>query len=234
MRNESLTSSALSPHPGGLRGTRLPSTVPSKLTARAFILKSDRAAALAAVGGRLVPPPARRVLLISSVGRDAADKIHGPVHRAEHGAPAPSPNKHARLAVSISTYCVRISPPMTTACFDWQSDHRVGERHTIHKAEHAATMSIAAALFAPEFCLEVKQPSTEEFDRRYRGAQNQIDVRMLKPPRARLASGRTAKSEVYSPGAALRRCLMPVRLIIQSSDVSTIFSKSALVRMPSV
>src|SRR5205823_12119986 len=46
-------------------------------------------------------------------------------------------------------------------------------------------------------------------------------------------AARTAKSEVYSPGAALRRCLMPVRVVIHSSEVSTIFSRSAFVRMPS-
>src|SRR6266550_6828264 len=37
--------------------------------------------------------------------------------------------------------------------------------------------------------------------------------------------------EVNSLGAAMRRCRMPVRLVIHSSDVSTIFSRSALVRI---
>ena len=37
--------------------------------------------------------------------------------------------------------------------------------------------------------------------------------------------------EVYSFAAAIRRWRMPVRLVIHSSDVSTIFSKSALVRI---
>ena len=36
-------------------------------------------------------------------------------------------------------------------------------------------------------------------------------------------AARTANIEVYSPGAAFRRCLIPVRVVIQSSDVSTIF-----------
>src|ERR1051326_2848896 len=44
---------------------------------------------------------------------------------------------------------------------------------------------------------------------------------------------RVANCEVYSPGAALRRCLIPVRVVIHSSEVSTIFSRSALVRTPS-
>src|SRR5262245_42361077 len=44
---------------------------------------------------------------------------------------------------------------------------------------------------------------------------------------------REANCDVYSPGAAFRRCLMPVRVVIHSSDVSTIFSRSALVRTPS-
>ncbi len=39
-----------------------------------------------------------------------------------------------------------------------------------------------------------------------------------------------AMSEVTSPGAAIRRSLMPVRSVIHSSDVSTIFSRSLLVR----
>ena len=46
-------------------------------------------------------------------------------------------------------------------------------------------------------------------------------------------AARTANCDVYSPGAALRRCLMPVRAVIQSSEVSTIFSRSAFVRIPS-
>ena len=40
---------------------------------------------------------------------------------------------------------------------------------------------------------------------------------------------RTANCEVYSPGAAFRRCLIPVRVVIQSSEVSTIVSRSLLV-----
>ena len=38
-----------------------------------------------------------------------------------------------------------------------------------------------------------------------------------------------AMSEVYSVAAAMRRCLMPVRVVIHSSEVSTIFSRSELV-----
>ncbi len=40
-----------------------------------------------------------------------------------------------------------------------------------------------------------------------------------------------AMSEVNSSSAAIRRSLMPVRVVIHSSEVSTIFSKSALVRI---
>ena len=40
-----------------------------------------------------------------------------------------------------------------------------------------------------------------------------------------------ARSEVNSSGAAMRRSLMPVRVVIHSSEVSTIFSRSALVRI---
>lgn len=36
--------------------------------------------------------------------------------------------------------------------------------------------------------------------------------------------------EVYSSGAAMRRSTMPVRSMIHSWEVSTIFSRSALVR----
>ncbi len=39
-----------------------------------------------------------------------------------------------------------------------------------------------------------------------------------------------AMSEVNSSFAAMRRSLMPVRVVIHSSDVSTIFSRSALVK----
>src|ERR1041385_5760499 len=46
-------------------------------------------------------------------------------------------------------------------------------------------------------------------------------------------AARTAKREVYSPSAARWRSLMPVRVVIHSSEVSTIFSRSAFVRMPS-
>ena len=42
-----------------------------------------------------------------------------------------------------------------------------------------------------------------------------------------------ARSEVNSSFAAMRRSLMPVRVVIHSSVVSTIFSSSALVRMRS-
>src|ERR1022692_3535983 len=40
-----------------------------------------------------------------------------------------------------------------------------------------------------------------------------------------------ARSEVNSFAAAMRRSLMPVRVVIHSSEVSTIFSRSALVRI---
>ena len=40
-----------------------------------------------------------------------------------------------------------------------------------------------------------------------------------------------AMSLVYSSGAAMRRSLMPVRVVIHSSDVSTILERSALVRI---
>ena len=40
-------------------------------------------------------------------------------------------------------------------------------------------------------------------------------------------------SLVCSPSAAIRRSLIPVREVIQSSEVSTIFSSSAFVRMRS-
>jgi len=39
----------------------------------------------------------------------------------------------------------------------------------------------------------------------------------------------TAMSEVTSEGAAIRRSLMPVRSVIQASEVLTIRSRSALV-----
>src|SRR4029453_9982829 len=39
-----------------------------------------------------------------------------------------------------------------------------------------------------------------------------------------------ANCDVYSPEAALCLCLIPVREVIHSSDMSTIFSRSALVR----
>ena len=42
-----------------------------------------------------------------------------------------------------------------------------------------------------------------------------------------------AMSEVNSSSAAMRRSLMPVRVVIHSSVVSTIFSRSALVRIRS-
>jgi hypothetical protein len=44
-----------------------------------------------------------------------------------------------------------------------------------------------------------------------------------------LRAALVAMSEVYSSSAAMRRSLMPVRVVIHSSVVSTIFSKSALV-----
>src|SRR5437763_15510143 len=46
-------------------------------------------------------------------------------------------------------------------------------------------------------------------------------------------AARTANKDVYSPSAARWRSLMPVRVVIHSSEVSTIFSRSAFVRMPS-
>jgi hypothetical protein len=39
----------------------------------------------------------------------------------------------------------------------------------------------------------------------------------------------TARSDVPTPASTMWRCLMPVRCMIQSSLVSTIFSRSALV-----
>jgi len=52
----------------------------------------------------------------------------------------------------------------------------------------------------------------------------------LRPARSmafRAASA--AKSDVATPGSTIWRCLMPVRWMIQSSLVSTIFSRSAFV-----
>jgi hypothetical protein len=39
----------------------------------------------------------------------------------------------------------------------------------------------------------------------------------------------SARSQVVSPGEAMCRCRIPVRSVIHASDVSTIFSRSALV-----
>ena len=61
---------------------------------------------------------------------------------------------------------------------------------------------------------------------------DQVDVggRRGRRRRARAARPRPPRSEVISPSAAIWRSRMPVRCAIHSSEVSTIFARSSLVR----
>ena len=91
-------------------------------------------------------------------------------------------------------------------------------------------MSKAAALCAPIFSCTRQAVAGK-------GMSGVMVARMIKSTsagstfarsRARFAA-KVAMSEVYSSSAAMRRSLMPVRVVIHSSVVSTNFSRSALV-----
>src|SRR6266446_562293 len=98
------------------------------------------------------------------------------------------------------------------------------------KPEQAASMSKAAARFAPIFCWTRHAVAGK-------GISGVIVAQMIKSISssrtlacsiARRAAS-TARSEVHCQSAAMRRSLMPERVTIHSSVVSTIFSRSAFV-----
>ena len=95
-------------------------------------------------------------------------------------------------------------------------------------------MSNAAALVAPSFCW-IKHAVAGN------GMSGVIVAQMIKlissarTPACSIARRAAAApmSDVHWSAAAMRRSLMPVRVVIHSSVVSSIFSKSAFVKMPS-
>ena len=99
--------------------------------------------------------------------------------------------------------------------------------------EQAASRSNAAARIAPIFCLHQARRRREGHVGRDGGDDDQVNL--LGGDLGAFACARfaasAARSEVNSSSRAMRRSLMPVRLVIQSSVVSTIFSNSALVRI---
>src|ERR1022692_2755134 len=100
------------------------------------------------------------------------------------------------------------------------------------KPEHAASRSKAAAFFAPILCC-TRQAVLGK------GMSGVTVAMMIKliwsavTPAIFIArcAALAAMSDVNSSWAAIRRSLMPVRVVIHSSEVSTIFSRSALVRI---
>ena len=88
-------------------------------------------------------------------------------------------------------------------------------------------MSKAAALVAPRFCCTIQAVDGK-------GKSGVTVPQMMRSSSAGSTSAisnarraaRVAKVEVNSPSAAIRRSLIPVRLVIQSVLVSTIRSRS--------
>ena len=98
------------------------------------------------------------------------------------------------------------------------------------KPEHAAEMSIAAALCAPIW-LWMRQAVAGKNMSGDAVAQRIRSTSAAKTPACSSAARAAAapRSLVCSPSPAIRRSLMPVRDVIHSSLVSTIFSISAFV-----
>ena len=88
-----------------------------------------------------------------------------------------------------------------------------------------------AALRAPSLRWTRQAVAGKNMVRRGRGDQDEVHVARVDASvsAARQTRRRQAMSLVCSPSAAMRRSLMPVREVIHSSLVSTIFSRSALV-----
>src|SRR6185312_15213508 len=98
--------------------------------------------------------------------------------------------------------------------------------------EHAASKSNAAARLAPSLCctrqaVEGNGMSGVMVATMIKSICSAVTPAMAMARRAASAP----RSDVYSLSAAMWRSLMPVRVVIHSSVVSTIFSRSALVRI---
>jgi hypothetical protein len=146
-------------------------------------------------------------------------------------APAPSPNSTQVLRSFQLTMVESLSAPMTsTVSAVWAMMKCWPISSAKRKPEQAASMSNAAAWLAP-----ILRCTTQAVEGK--GMSGVIVATMIKSicsgvTRARAmatSAALAARSEVCSCLAAMRRSLMPVRLVIHSSDVSTIFLNCSLV-----
>src|SRR5713226_6481311 len=149
-------------------------------------------------------------------------------------APAPSP-KTTQVPRSLKLMIlVRVSAPITRA---WRACPLLTKRSAMLMAYRnpvQAACTSKAGPCAPSCCWTREAPDGKNES----GVEVPSTIRSVSSGRRPAApsafwAAATARSVVVSVGAAMRRSWIPVRSRIQVSDVSTIFSRSKLVRTPS-
>ena len=147
-------------------------------------------------------------------------------------APAPSPKKHAGIAISPVNHAAQL--------FSADDEHRLAIAGVDEvtgglqrKEEPGARRRDIEAdrVLGAEVLLNVARRRREKRVRRNRGGDNEVEFLCGD---AGLFHGLECgpscqRSLVASPSAAIRRSRIPVLVWIHSSEVSTIFSRSALV-----
>src|SRR5512133_1897612 len=148
-------------------------------------------------------------------------------------APAPSPNRIQVLRSVQSTMRDNTSAPITSTFFAVPVRIYLSAMERPYtKPEHAAEISKTAALTAPISCWTIQEVAGKGKSGVTvpRTIISSSVASMPAMSRARREAS-TAKVEVNSPSTAIRRCLIPVLDVIHSSLVSTIRSRSRLVRI---
>ena len=186
------------------------------------------------VAGWRQPPPgmARMFALPPSLPSRVASTPRESARCCNTAAPAPSPKSTQVLRSFQSMIEDNFSAPMISTF--WYVPLSINWRpisSAYRKPVQAASRSNAAALAAPSSCCTMQAVAGK-------GMSGVMVATMIKSRSAASTPARSSAMraaampmvEVYSSSAAVRRSRMPVREVIQSSVVSTIFSRSALVR----
>ena len=125
-----------------------------------------------------------------------------------------------------------MSPPTTSArSARPAASSPVALNERVHEAGAAGREVVRGRIGAAELVGEQRGRRRKVHVGRDGRDDDQVDVlgRERRPARAPAARRARARSDIASPSAAMRRSLIPVRAVIHSSDVSTIFASSSFV-----
>ena len=150
--------------------------------------------------------------------------------------------EHDRAGTVAEQHAGRAVAPIDDARERLGSDHQralegsaleqaVRDRKAKTKPEHTACMSNAAPWVMPRPAWTATAVAGKVWSGvEVASTMRSIDCASTCPAASAARAAASARSDVISPGAAMRRSRMPVRWPIQASEVSTLWARSALVR----